>query len=111
MVAPVADGAEGTAADGAAGKGREVAIPRGAALETCPLRALRAWLDVLGCRFGPVFRKVDRWGGLEHTRPGTDAVRRVLLRRRAEAARLGQEPKSARAPGSARGGATRRGEG
>ena len=113
VVAPVADGAEGTAADGAAGEGRGVAIPRGAAPETCPVRALETWLDVSGCRFGPVFRKVDRWGGLEHARLGADAVRRILLRRRAEAAQAGQKAKAVRLLRPARGGAvaTRREEG
>lgn len=88
-----------------------LAVPRGAAPEACPARALETWLDVSGCRFGPVFRKVDRWGGLEHARLGTDAVRRILLRRRAEAARLGSGPRIARAPGPAGGVAvaTRRG--
>lgn len=88
-----------------------VAVPRGATPETCPARALQTWLDVSGCRFGPVFRKVDRWGGLEHARLGTDAVRRILLRRRAEAARAGQGTRIARRTGRARGIATRCGDG
>jgi hypothetical protein len=33
------------------------------------------------CSFGPVFRKVDRWGNVEHRRLGADAVRRILRRR------------------------------
>jgi hypothetical protein len=28
-----------------------------------------------------VFRKVDRWGNVEHRRLGTDAIRRILVRR------------------------------
>jgi hypothetical protein len=31
--------------------------------------------------YGPVFRKVDRWGNVEHRRLGTDAIRRILARR------------------------------
>lgn len=47
----------------------------------CPVRALEAWLRVSETRFGPVFRKVDRWGSVEHRRLGVDAVRRILDRR------------------------------
>jgi integrase len=67
------------------GKGAELGIGRGRRRETCPVRALEAWLDASGCRFGPVFRKVDRWGNVEHRRLGGDAVRDVLLRRAREA--------------------------
>jgi hypothetical protein len=28
-----------------------------------------------------VFRKIDRWGQVEHRRLGTDAIRRILARR------------------------------
>jgi integrase len=47
----------------------------------CPVHALEAWLDVSQTSFGPVFRKIDRWGNIEHHRLGTDAVRRILARR------------------------------
>lgn len=48
---------------------------------TCPVRALQDWLRVSDTGFGPVFRKVDRWGNLEHHRLGADALRRILARR------------------------------
>jgi integrase len=67
------------------GKGAELGISRGKRRETCPVRALEDWLDASGCKFGPVFRKVDRWGNVEHRRLGGDAVRDVLLRRAAQA--------------------------
>jgi hypothetical protein len=38
-------------------------------------------MDASARRFGPIFRKVDRWGNVEHRRLGTDAIRRVLARR------------------------------
>jgi hypothetical protein len=60
---------------------RDVEIPRGAALATCPVQALRDWLDASETRFGPVFRKIDRWGTIEQRRLGTDAIRRILARR------------------------------
>ena len=47
----------------------------------CPVQALRDWLDTSHTLFGPVFRKIDRWGTLEHHRLGTDAVRRILAKR------------------------------
>ena len=53
----------------------------------CPVQALLAWLRASDTRFGPVFRKVDRWGTIEHTRLGGDAVRDILLSR-AKAAKL-----------------------
>ena len=44
------------------GAGRTVAVPFGLAPETCPVRALRAWLDAAGIQGGNVLRSVDRWG-------------------------------------------------
>jgi hypothetical protein len=48
---------------------------------TCLVRALEDWLRTSDTAFGPVFRKIDRWGNLEHHRLGPDAVRRILIRR------------------------------
>jgi integrase len=67
------------------GKGQELGISRGKRRETCPVRALEAWLEASECRYGPVFRKIDRWGTIEHRRLGADAVRAILLRRAAQA--------------------------
>jgi hypothetical protein len=47
----------------------------------CPAQALRDWLRASDTRFGPVFRKIDRWGNVEHRRLGADAIRLVLARR------------------------------
>jgi integrase len=69
----------------AAGQGAELGIPRGAKSETCPVRALEAWLEASGCRFGPVFRKVNRWGDVEPAALHPDAVRQILRRRAAQA--------------------------
>jgi len=38
-------------------------------------------MEAADSRFGPVFRKVDRWDNVEHRRLGTDAIRRILTRR------------------------------
>jgi integrase len=43
--------------------GEVVAVPFGAQAETCPVRAVRAWLAVVGDR-GAVFRRIDRHGNI-----------------------------------------------
>jgi hypothetical protein len=64
------------------GRGRpQVVVGCVADRTVCPVKALRDWLDTSETRFGPVFRKIDRWGTLEHHRLGTDAIRRILARR------------------------------
>ena len=42
--------------------GREVGLPFGSSTDTCPVRALREWLDRAAIREGPVFRSVGRYG-------------------------------------------------
>jgi hypothetical protein len=56
------------------------------------VRALKDWMDASDSRFGPVFRKVDRWGNVEHRRLGTDAIRRILARRTRRRVRRGAAP-------------------
>jgi len=76
------------------GQGMELAVPgagdgarklvvvaRMTASAACPVRALEDWLRGSDTRFGPVFRKVDRWGTVEHRRLRTDALRRTWQRR------------------------------
>jgi len=63
-----------------AGAGEGVAIAR-IASPSCPVRALQDWLNRSDTRFGPVFRKVDRWGNVEHRRLRPDALRRIWRRR------------------------------
>lgn len=50
---------------------------------SCPVRALEDWLQESDTSFGPVFRKVDRWGNVEHARLGPDGLRRIVARRKA----------------------------
>ena len=59
-----------------------VLILRGDAA-SCPVRALEDWLQASDTSFGPVFRKVDRWGNVEHARLGPDGLRRIVARRQA----------------------------
>jgi integrase len=67
------------------GKGAEVVIVYGRHEATCPVRALRHWLDKAEIRIGPVYRKVNKAGRVEARRLSHDAVRQILLRRAAEA--------------------------
>jgi len=44
------------------GQGRPVALPYGSDPETCPVRAMRAWVEQASIASGPIFRAVDRFG-------------------------------------------------
>ena len=63
------------------GKGATLGIPRGQSAGTCPVRAVEAWLQVSECRYGPVFRSIDRRGVIGRTALHPDAVRHILARR------------------------------
>lgn len=63
------------------GQGRVVAVHRGARADTCPVRALRAWLDAAGITEGPLFRGFAGKGAATLTgRLGDRDVARVLKR-------------------------------
>jgi integrase len=69
----------------AEGEGAEIAIPRGRTDDTCPVVALKEWLDVSEIIAGPLFRKVNRGGVVETARLSADAVRQILGKRAAKA--------------------------
>jgi integrase len=60
------------------GAGRVVALPYGRQTSTCPVRALRKWLDVAGITSGPVFRSVNRHGRISADRLTDKAVALVV---------------------------------
>ena len=60
---------------------RSVRLARVTDRRLCPARVLEDWQRASDTRFGPLFRKIDRWGNLEHDRLGTDAIRRILAHR------------------------------
>jgi len=62
------------------GQGRKVAIPFGAHEDTCPVRALRAWLAAAGIEDGPVFRPVNRHGQIGAARLSGRGVALVVKR-------------------------------
>jgi site-specific recombinase XerD len=69
------------------GAGEKIGIPWGARGETCPVRAVRAWLDASGIGEGPIFRPIDRHGNILPKRLSPQAVA-IVVKRRAEAAGL-----------------------
>ena len=71
------------------GAGAEIGIPYGGSSETCPVEALRRWLEQAAIASGPIFRKVDRWGAVHAGRLDPDAVRQVLKKRAAAAGLIG----------------------
>jgi len=67
------------------GQGVELLIVFGRHEATCPVRALKHWLETGRIKTGPVFRKVNKAGRVEVRRLSEDAVRQILLRRAAQA--------------------------
>jgi integrase len=65
------------------GVGRKIGIPFGILPETCPVKAIQAWLDASKIEDGPLFRRVDRHGFLsDHrlcSRAVADIVKRTLV--------------------------------
>ncbi len=72
------------------GKGHKRALPYGSHPETCPVRNLRRWLEVLGENEGPIFRPIDRHGNLRRTALSDRSVCEVV-KRRAQAAGLNRD--------------------
>jgi hypothetical protein len=77
---PVPETPDGAVPEGS-GASRRLVLPCGVPPDRCPVQALRDWLRASNTRFGPVFRKIDRWGNVEHHALGTDALRRIVARR------------------------------
>lgn len=69
------------------GAGQTVAVPYGSRPDTCPVRAVAAWLKVAGIEAGPIFRPVTRHGRIGAQRLSDRAVAEVV-RRTAERAGL-----------------------
>lgn len=69
------------------GQGREVAIPFGGHVETCPVQALKKWLAAGAIERGPVFRSISRHGHVSD-RALTPTAVALLVKERATAAGL-----------------------
>lgn len=66
-------------------QGRTLAVPVGEHRETCPVRALRAWLETAGITSGAVFRAVDRHGKVATHALSPRSVAKILKRAAARA--------------------------
>lgn len=62
------------------GRGHKLGIPHGSRRETCPVRAVQAWLREAGIESGPVFRRVYRSGRVGEERLTDRAVALVIQR-------------------------------
>lgn len=62
------------------GVGRKIGIPFGTCPETCPVKAVTAWLDESKIDDGPLFRRVDRYGFVSDTRLCDRTVAEVVKR-------------------------------
>jgi len=67
------------------GEGTELAVTSGRAEETCPVLALRSWLEQAQIAAGPLFRRINRGGKVGANRLSPDAVRQILLKRASQA--------------------------
>jgi integrase len=71
------------------GEGRKVGVPFGSSVTTCPVRAVRAWLDGSGIVAGALFRGVTRHGGVTRHRLHGRDVARIVKRAAAAVEALG----------------------
>lgn len=62
------------------GDGDLIGIPYGDNIETCPVRAYKAWLNVSGITSGPAFRAIDRHGNMSDQALTDKAVARIVKR-------------------------------
>jgi site-specific recombinase XerD len=95
------------------GQGRKVAIPYGSRADTCPVRALRTWLDMAEIESGPLFRGVTRYDTARLS-PLSAASVAYIIKRAVEAAGLdpahyaGHSLRSGHATSAAQAGASER---
>jgi site-specific recombinase XerD len=62
------------------GQGRPVALPYGSDPLTCPVRALRAWLEAASISSGAVFRAVDQFGLVSESALHPDSIGWIVKR-------------------------------
>lgn len=69
------------------GQGAKKGIPFGASERSCPVHAVRKWLEAARLSSGPVFRGVSRWGQVQAT-PLSDRAVALIVKKLATAAGL-----------------------
>lgn len=62
------------------GLGTDIPVPYGEHPETCPVRAIKRWIDQSGITEGPLFREVDRHGNVMDEALSDQTVARVVKR-------------------------------
>ena len=96
------------------GAGQTIGIPFGCHPESCPVRALRAWLERSNITCGYLFTAIGRWGGEVTAKPICDHQLAKIIKRLAVRAGLdpaafsGHSLRSGLATSAAEGGATER---
>jgi integrase len=70
-------------------QGRQVPVTFGERPETCPVRAVTAWLAAAGITEGPLFRAVDRHGNVSSQPLDPGSIARILKK---AACRAGMDP-------------------
>ena len=61
-------------------EGRRIGILCGKNPGTCPVAAVRSWLEASGISMGAIFRGLDRYGNIRSDRLSTRAVGDVIKR-------------------------------
>lgn len=69
------------------GQGTKKGIPFGASERSCPVHAVRKWLEAARLSRGPVFRGINRWGQVQ-TIPLSDKAVALIVKKMATAAGL-----------------------
>jgi integrase len=96
------------------GEGQPIGIPYGSHPESCPVRALEAWLESSNITYGYLFTAIGRWGGEVTGKPICDHQLAKIIKRLASSAGLdpaafsGHSLRSGLATSAAEGGATER---
>ena len=96
------------------GEGQTVGIPYGSHPESCPVRALAAWVDRSNITYGYLFPVIGRWGGEVTVKAICDHQLAKIIKRLAEGAGLdpaaysGHSLRSGLATSAAEGGASER---
>jgi integrase len=71
------------------GMGRRIGIPYGSNPETCPVRAIQAWIEAVAISAGPLFRSINRHGQVQPSRLSGIDVARIVKKL---ASRAGLDP-------------------
>ena len=96
------------------GEGHAIGIPYGSHPESCPVRALGAWLEQSNITYGYLFTAIGRWGGVVTAKPICDHQLAKIIKRLADRAGLdpasfsGHSLRSGLATSAAEGGASER---